>query len=95
MLMRIYAAVNNTTVRCALCDNGFHSRMLLVPTPLLRLKRCQACDQWCSSRASAASHRLPHTFRPNTGFGFCHTLLNELQVEDPELQDFFKMKCWA
>jgi hypothetical protein len=35
-------------------DRSLHSRMALVPTPLLRLKRCYACDQWHSSRASAA-----------------------------------------
>jgi hypothetical protein len=39
-------------VRCAFFDKNAHSRMPLVPTPLLRLKHCHACDQWHSSRVA-------------------------------------------
>jgi hypothetical protein len=37
---------------------NLHSRMRLIPTPLFRLKRCHACDQYHSSRVSTASYRL-------------------------------------
>jgi hypothetical protein len=39
-------------VWCALFARNLHSRMPLSFTPLLRLKRCYACDQWHSSRVS-------------------------------------------
>jgi hypothetical protein len=47
-----------------------HSRMPLVPTPLLRLKRAGACDQWHSSRASTFLTSSHCKLRPNTeGYG--------------------------
>jgi hypothetical protein len=76
-------------------DRHLHSRMPLVSTPLLRLKRCRAWDQRHSSRASTfltSSHCKfhPHTegATPRLGSGsrtianheLCHTLLNELKV---------------
>jgi hypothetical protein len=39
-------------VRCAVFDRNLHSRMPLVPTPLLRLKLLYACNQWHCSRVS-------------------------------------------
>jgi hypothetical protein len=39
-------------VRCAFFDRVFHSRMPLSFTPLVRVKRCHACDQCHSSRVS-------------------------------------------
>jgi serine/threonine-protein phosphatase 2A regulatory subunit B' len=40
------------SVRCAFSNRILHSRMLLVPTPLLLcLKLLHACDQWLSSRS--------------------------------------------
>jgi diketogulonate reductase-like aldo/keto reductase len=45
-------------VRRAFFDRHLHSRMPLSFTPLLRLKRCHACDQWPSSRESTASYRF-------------------------------------
>jgi uncharacterized membrane protein YccF (DUF307 family) len=45
-------------VRCAFSDKELHSRMPLEPTPLLRLKRCHACDQWHFSREFTASYRF-------------------------------------
>jgi hypothetical protein len=44
--------------RCTFFDRNLHSRMPLSFTPLLRLKRCHACDQWDSSRVFTASYRL-------------------------------------
>jgi anaphase-promoting complex subunit 8 len=44
--------------RCSVFDRNLNSRMPLGFTPLLRLKRCHACDQWHSSRVSTASYRL-------------------------------------
>jgi hypothetical protein len=45
-------ALTGGEVRCAFLDGKFHSWMPLSFTPLLRLKRCHACDQWHSSRCS-------------------------------------------
>jgi hypothetical protein len=53
-------------VRCAVSDRNPHSRIALVPTPLLRLKRCHVCDQWHSSRLSTVLNGRHYTFRPNT-----------------------------
>ena len=47
-----------SVVRCAFFDKDLHSRMPLSFTPLLRLKRCHACDQWHTSRVSTASYRF-------------------------------------
>jgi hypothetical protein len=47
-------------------DRNLHSRMPLSFTPLLRLKRCHACDQWHSSRVSTTSYRCHCKFRLNT-----------------------------
>jgi hypothetical protein len=59
-------------VRCAFSDRNLHSRMPLVPTPLLRLKRCHACDQWHSSRVFAPLTGWHCKFYPNTeGTGSC------------------------
>jgi hypothetical protein len=51
--------------RCSVLKINLHSRKLLDPTPLLRLKRCRACDQWHSSRESTALTGGHCTFRPN------------------------------
>jgi hypothetical protein len=42
--------MTKTEVRCAFSDRKLHSGMPLSCTPLIRLKRCHACDQWHSSR---------------------------------------------
>jgi hypothetical protein len=47
-------------------DSNLHSRMPLIPTPLLRLKLLQACDQWHSSRASSFLTSSHCKLRPNT-----------------------------
>jgi hypothetical protein len=46
-------------VRRPFFDRTSHSMMPLSFTPLLRLKRCHACDQWHSSRASTCLLLLP------------------------------------
>jgi hypothetical protein len=38
-------ALRRRAVRCAFFDGNLHSRMPLSFTPLIRLKRCHACDQ--------------------------------------------------
>jgi hypothetical protein len=48
--------------RQKLCTRG----VPLSFTPLLRLKRCHACDQWLCSRLSTTSYRYHWKLRPNT-----------------------------
>jgi hypothetical protein len=68
-------------------DRNLHSRVPLVLTPLLRFKRCHACDQWHSSRVHLCS--LPHTVttvnsvQTLKGSGF---RLNNLYSEAPGTQ---------
>jgi hypothetical protein len=52
-LKEYFAALAVHKVRSAL-----HSRMILVPTPLLRVKLCHACGQCHSARMSTTSYRL-------------------------------------
>jgi hypothetical protein len=51
--------LNELKARCACSTEILHSRgEPLVPTLLLRLKRCHACGQWHSSRVSTTSYRF-------------------------------------
>jgi hypothetical protein len=60
-------------VRCAFFDRNPRSRVPLVPTPA-RLKRCHACDQCHSSRASTFLAGSHCKLRANTE-GICNGLL--------------------
>jgi hypothetical protein len=56
--------LNEGTVR--VFRQEFTPRMSLSFTPLLHLKRCQACDQWHSSRVSTFLTSSQCKLRPNT-----------------------------
>jgi hypothetical protein len=56
----------SSRVRCAFFGRTLHSRMPLVPTPLLRLKLLHACAQWHSSRKFTALTGWHCKLCPNT-----------------------------
>jgi hypothetical protein len=60
-----YVSLGAIYVRCAFFGRNLHSRMPLSFTPLLRLKRCHACDQWHSSRVSMFLTDSHCKLRPN------------------------------
>jgi hypothetical protein len=68
--LRVLALNDNPNldpVRCAVFDRNLLSRGLpLSFTPMLRLKRCHACDQWHSSRMSTPLTSSHCISRPNT-----------------------------
>jgi hypothetical protein len=52
--------------RCSVFDRNLQSRMPLSFTPLLRLQRCHACDQWHSSRVFPPLTGWHYKLRLNT-----------------------------
>jgi hypothetical protein len=72
MTRPMQAPSHNGGVRCAFFDRNLHSRMTTSLTPLLRLQRCDACDQWHSSRVFTFQLFSYRKFRHNEGLLFYH-----------------------